>query len=74
MLQMEEGMFYNLNPPAMVGGEVFDKIQCEYQVPNRPNEFVVKGIPRGETKTESFVLKFTPSGRVQPSPSSEQNF
>ena len=74
MLQMKEGMFYGLNPPAMIGDKIFHKVQCEYQVPRRPNEFVVKGIPQGATEIESFVLRFTPNGRVRPLPSSEQNF
>lgn len=74
MPQMNEGMFYDLNPPAVIEGKMFHKVQCEYQVPNRPNEFVVKGIPQGATEIKSFVLRFTPSGEVQPSPSSEQNF
>jgi len=72
MCQMEDNVFYDLNPPAIIGGKKFHRIQCEYQVPNKPNEYVVKGIPEGEEKQESFVLIFTQKGRVRPFRSENQ--
>ena len=70
--QMEEGVFYDLNPPIIVvrrmppyERRIFPKVQCEYQVPNHPDEYVVKGIPTGGTKEESFVLRFTKHGKVR---------
>jgi len=74
MPQMNEGTFYDLDPPAVIKGKVFRRVRCEDQVSNSSNEFVVKGIPQEGTETESFVLRFTSSGRVQPSLSPEQEF
>ncbi len=70
--QMEDGVFYNLEPPAVVKGEIFHRVECEYQVPNRPNEYVVNGIPEGGSQKKSFVLRFTQKGRVRPSRSENQ--
>ncbi len=71
---IEDGRFYDLQPPANIGGELYDRIQCEYQVPNNPQEYVVQGIPRGETKIKSFVLRFSPNSGVITTEASEQNF
>jgi len=71
--QMEEGVFYDLNPSAAVKGERFSRVQCEYRVPNNPNEYVVKGIPDGGTRKKSFVLRFTKGGRVRHFRSSNQS-
>ena len=74
MPRMTDGTFYDLNPPAQIQGEFFRHVQCEYQVPNRPDEFVVKGIPEGGTTLKSFVLSFTKTGRVVPTHSASQTF
>jgi len=65
MRQMEDNIFYDLNPPAIIGGKRFHRVQCEYQVPNKPDEYAVKGIPEGGEKEESFILRFTQKGRVR---------
>ena len=70
--QMEAGVFCDLNPPANIKGKTFYRIQCEYQHPNIPNEYVVKGIPENQTEAESFVLKFTRTGKVAPHRSDDQ--
>ena len=62
---MQDGIFYDLKPPAIIVGKRFHQVQCEYQVPGKPNEYVVKGIPEGGEKEESFVLRFTKKGRVR---------
>ena len=64
MCQMQDGVFYDLRPPAIIAGKKFHRVQCEYQVPGKPNEYVVKGIPEGGEKEESFVLIFTQKGKV----------
>src|SRR3989344_3870784 len=53
---MRDGVFYDLIPPSNIQGKIFDHVQCEYQVPNSPDEYVVHGVPRGGTDIESFVL------------------
>jgi len=65
MREMEDNIFYDLDPPAIIGGKKFHRVQCEYQVPNKPDEYVVKGIPEGGKKEESFVLRFSKKGRVR---------
>ncbi len=65
---MEDLMWYTLVPPAIVGGKKFPFVLCEYQVPNQPNEFVVRGVPEGETTDEAFVLIFTERGRLKATP------
>ena len=65
MREMEDNIFYDLDPPAIIGGKKFHRVQCEYQVPNKPDEYVVKGIPEGGEKEESFVLRFTQKGKVK---------
>ncbi len=72
MCQMQDGLFYNLKPPAIIGGKRFHRVQCEYQVPGKPNEYVVKGIPEGGKKEEPFVLRFTEKGRVRASRSENE--
>ena len=59
---MVDGQFYDLRPPSVNGAGTFTRVQCEYQVPNHPNEYVVKGIPEGGTEPKSFVLRFTDRG------------
>ena len=71
---MEEGKFYDLNPPANRPEGIFDRVQCEYQVPNQQNTYVVRGIPRGQTAPKSFILKFSSERGVIVSESEEQNF
>jgi hypothetical protein len=70
---MKDGVFYNIDPPSNIQGKKFSRVQCEYKVPNKSNEYVVKGIPEGGNQPESFVLIFTDRG-VQISQSEEQNF
>ena len=72
MCQMQDGVFYDLNPPAIVvrrmspyTRKIFPRVQCEYHVPNHPDEYVVRGVPEGGDKEESFVLKFTQKGKVR---------
>ncbi len=66
---MEDGAFYDLEPPSKTNGKVFRRVQCEYQVPNNVQEYVVRGIPEGHTDVETFVLRFTDRGMsVTPSP------
>lgn len=61
---MEEGGWYLLNPPSIICGKVFKKVQCEYRVPNKPDEYSVRGIPEGGTKSEPFILRFTDKGKT----------
>lgn len=72
MCQMRAGVFYDLRPPAIIAKREFHRVQCEYQVPGKSNEYVVKGIPEGEEKEESFVLIFTQKGKVRPFRSENQ--
>ncbi|MEK7076993.1 MAG: hypothetical protein AAB967_02060, partial [Patescibacteria group bacterium] len=71
--RLEEGKFYDLNPPANINGEIYDRVQCEYQVPNQRDTYVVRGIPRGETKQKSFVLKLSTERGVTVFESEDQN-
>jgi len=63
--QMEDGVFYDLNPPAVILGKNFHRVKCEYQVPNNPNEYSVSGVPEGAVEEESFILRFSEKGRVR---------
>lgn len=72
--EMEDGGFYDLHPPSVIGGQTYDRVQYEYQVPNNPDEYVVRGIPRGETGVQSFVLRFSRDRGVQVVESTEQEF
>jgi hypothetical protein len=69
---MEDGTWYDLDPPANVGRKVFRRVVCEYQVPNNPNEYSVRGIPDGGSEEEPFILRFTPDGKVRPMRSANQ--
>lgn len=70
--QMEDNVFYDLTPPAKIQGKSFPRVKCDFQVPDYPNEYVVKGIPVGGTKSESFILRFTGHGSVIPQKSANQ--
>lgn len=70
---MQENMWYDLDPPANIQGKIFHRVLCEYQVPGHPNEFSVRGIPTGGTQVEAFILRFTDTGRVQPTCSADQS-
>lgn len=61
---MEDGKWYLLKPPSVICGKVFKKVRCDRQVPGKPNEYMVSGIPEGGTKSEPFVLRFTEKGRI----------
>ncbi len=65
MRQMEDTIFYDLRPSAIIAGKRFHRVQCEYQVPGKPNEYAVKGVPEGGEKEEPFVLIFTQKGKVK---------
>ena len=71
---MIDGRVYDFNPPVNIGGELYDRVQCEYQVPNNPNEYVVKGIPQDGTKIKSMVLRFTTTRGIRVTEASDQNF
>ncbi len=71
---MVDGKFYDLNPPSRIGNEIYDRVQCEDQVPNNPNEYIVRGIPRGGTEPKSFVLRFNPGRGIRVTESEEQKF
>jgi hypothetical protein len=70
---MEEGVFYELQPPSKIQGKLFDRVKCECEVPSHPGEFIVTGIPRGETKPESFLLRFSKERGVNVSRSENQS-
>ena len=57
-VHMQKGVYYDLHPPSNIQGKNFDRVQCEYEGPNSPGEYVVRGVPQGGTETESFVLRF----------------
>lgn len=61
---MENGEWYLLYPPSVICGKIFKKVLCEYRVPLYPNEYSVRGIPEGGTKSEPFILRFTEKGRI----------
>ena len=69
---MEDGVFYDLDPPSVVQGQVFRRVLCEYRVPDHPDEYSVKGVPDGGTKEEPFLLRFTSQGRVRAVRSKDQ--
>jgi|GEM_PF-6726563 len=71
---LENGVFYDLNPPSNIQGKIFPRVMCEYRVPAHPDEYVVKGIPQGGKEPESFVLKFTNRGKVLPQRSKDQQW
>ena len=64
-VQMKDGVFYDLDPPAVIHGKRFHRVKCEYQVPNIPNEYSVRGVPEGGEKEEPFILRFIEKGRVR---------
>lgn len=65
---MEDGQWYFLDPSASVGGKTFRRVICEYQVPNSPKEYSVRGVPDGGDEEEAFILRFTDKGRVRVTP------
>ena len=60
--QMQDAVFYDLNPRVIIDGAEFSRIQCHFRVPDKPNEYVVSGIPVGGTEVQQFVLRFTDRG------------
>ena len=74
VVHMQDGVSYDLDPPSEVGGKPFDRVECKYQVPNNPNEYVVSGVPRGGAQIESFVLRFTKTRGTHVAVSKEQGF
>ena len=70
---MEDGKWYNLDPPANVGGKTFRRVVCEYRVPGRPSEYSVRGTPDDTDKAEAFILCFSDRGRVRPILSDDQS-
>lgn len=71
--QMEDGRWYDLDPPACVVEKVFRRVLCEYRVPNNPNEYSVRGTPDGSSKEEPFLLRFSGRGQVCPRLSANQS-
>lgn len=71
---MMDGRFYDLNPPIEINKELYDRVQCEYQVPSQPNEYAGKGVPRGGTEIKSMVLKFTATRGTQITEFEDQDF
>lgn len=61
--RLEDGVFYDLDPPSVIQGNTYRRAKCEYQVPKYPNEYVMLGIPEGQETPKSFILRFTPNGR-----------
>lgn len=59
---MEDGKFYNIEPEIVVNGKIYHRVQCEYRNPSNPNEYVLRGIPEGDDKMQSFILNFTNQG------------
>jgi len=73
MTQMEKNVFYDLKPPAIVLGQKFHRVRCNFQVPGKPDGYVVRGIPEGGKEEEPFLLAFSKNGKVQASRSEDQN-
>ena len=77
--RMEDGVWYNLDPAASFqpkGSKVtyiFPRVLCEYQVPNNPNQYSVRGIPMGGVKEMPFILIFTKTGRVRVTRAEDQS-
>lgn len=69
---MEDGVWYDLTPPANIKGKKFHRVICEYRVPNKPNWYSVRGVPEGGKKEEPFILQFSAKGRVMPKKSEDQ--
>lgn len=59
---MQDGIFYDLDPPSLMHGKRFFRVKCVYRVPDAPKEYVVSGIPEGCSEEELFVLRFTERG------------
>ncbi|MBI4059707.1 hypothetical protein HY406_01445 [Candidatus Giovannonibacteria bacterium] len=71
---LENGAWYDLQPPVETkDGLVFRRARCQYQVPGRPNEYSLEGMPDGHTKMEGFILRFTDTGRVVAKKSANQS-
>ncbi len=66
---MIAGQWYDLDPPVVIGEKQFCKVRCEYQVPNKPNEFSVGGTPIDGGDEESFLLIFRQDRGVKVTPS-----
>lgn len=65
VFSMKPREFYRLDPPVIICGRMFINVRCEFQVPNGPSEYVVRGIPEGGKKEESFVLIINRKGTVK---------
>jgi len=61
---IKEGDKLFFDPPSKINGKTFSKVICEYRVPGKQNEIVVKGIPNGGGPEESFVLLLNGKGKV----------
>ena len=70
---MTNDTWYDLVPASVINGKKIHKACCRFRDVNKPNEYVMEGIPEGETEKESFILRFTEKGRVCPTPSKDQN-
>lgn len=57
--QLEPGLWYELDPPAEAGGNLFSVVRCEASVCDKRDEYFVRGIPNeGETE-EELILDLT---------------
>lgn len=71
---LEDGMWYDFHPPAEVQGKHFPRVLCLYQVPGHSNEYCCRGIPAFSQIEESFILRFTKTGRdMEITPSENQS-
>jgi hypothetical protein len=66
---IEDGKWYDLSPPALIGGKRFPRVRCEVRFPLTPTDYLVSGVPEGGDKEEFFCLKFTIDSGVVATPS-----
>ncbi|MBU4536862.1 hypothetical protein KJ603_02370 [Patescibacteria group bacterium] len=66
---LKDREWYDLSEPHITENKKpIHKIQCEFQHPQKTNEYVVRGYPEGETELYSFILIFGNKGlKVTPS-------
>lgn len=61
---MKEGVWYDLNPLAVVASGTFSRVRCIASHPERPNDYIVSGVPRGGAEEKTFVINFSDEGVV----------
>ena len=72
--QMENGKFYDLNPPAQTSKGTVRRVRCEERC--RPlaqyqDTYLVSGIPDGGNEEHRFALEFRGGVTVNPAPEQE---